>query len=320
MLDDYIYTVTQAALILNKSDKTIRSYATDGFLQTTKKIEGGSGIEKVFISARSLAELAERRKIALNFEALEKYTVDRDLLSSVFQGERPREERREESAPLPPDSLPQSRANPAEENAVIALLREQVGKLEIEKDELKRDVKEKERQLEDKNLALISVTKEMSERYQLIAMAREQAEARLAKLTEHTRILHLSTNRDIRRLQEGKLQAGDLSFLPLPSDISSGDYETSRPEPDEFTTPVVTPEDAAVSITVDPTPPPPPIATAPVPDETRQTEEPSSTPPEQAPAKRAERKQKRARVSAERTPAKEAPQKKRGFFRRIFGG
>jgi len=320
MTDEYVYTVTQAALILNKSDKTIRAYATEGLLRTTKKIEEGSGIEKVFISVKSLAELAELRKIALNFDALEKYTADRNLLESVFQRKQSRDDgERDNPSPVNSEPLALSRSMAAEENLVVAFLREQVGKLEAEKEEMKQDLKEKDRQLEEKNLSLIAVTRENSDRYQLIALAKEQAEARLAKLTEHTHILHLSTNRDIRRLQEGKLQAADLSLLPLPSDISAGDYDPTPPESEGYSATAKAPvEEAAASVTVDLVPPPSPLATVAEPDKPPVKEEVASI-PKQPTTKRRERKKKQERASSEKMPPKEAPQKKRGFFRRIFG-
>lgn len=318
-MDDYAYTVNQSALILNKSDKTIRSYIAEGQLQATKKIEAGSGIEKVFISARSLAELANARKISLNFEALERYTTNQELLADVFlrrpsQFEAPKAETSSPSISSAPS--PQ----PAEENLVIVLLREQIGKLETEKEEMKRDLKEKDRQIEDKNLSLIQATKDSSEQYQLIALAREQAEARLSRLLEHTRILHLSTNRDIRRLQEGKLQAGDLSLLPLPSEVSTGDYEATPPEPEDFVPEAAPERDTVFSVAVDPTPAPPPSPEKEpeiAPREPQAAEAVSA--PERKTPKKEDRRKRPEKTSSEKAPAKEISKKKKGFFRRIFG-
>ncbi|HTG33301.1 MAG TPA: hypothetical protein VLB76_10250 [Thermoanaerobaculia bacterium] len=317
MPDDFIYTVNQVALILNKSDKTVRTYAAEGLLETTKKNEEGSGIEKVFISASSIADLAERKKLALNFAALEEYTSDRPLLERTFQRARLTRESEAGSSTSPSNAPPTGNPPPAVETPVVAFLREQLGKLEAEKEELKRDLKEKDRQLEEKNGGLIAAIRESNDKYQLIALAKEQIEARLAKLVEHTRILHLSTNRDIRRLQAGKLQAGDLSPLPLPSEIRIGEYEAEVNEPSEGRTDREA-EETVIDIS-------PEVLTpaAPLPEQTEiaapasSFESPSTpTPPrrEKTPKKRRKAPQPERRAEKEQPPAK-----KKGFFSRLFG-
>src|SRR5882724_8435162 len=142
MPDDFVYTVNQVALILNKSDKTVRSYAAEGLLETTKRIEDGSGIEKVFISASSVADLVERKKLALNFAALEEYTPDRHLLDRTFQRTRVSSVGTvEDSNPTPSNVLP----TPAEETPVVAFPGMYPVTLEAEKASLKQAVQARAR-------------------------------------------------------------------------------------------------------------------------------------------------------------------------------
>jgi hypothetical protein len=322
MPDDFIYTVNQVALILNKSDKTVRSYAAEGLLETTKRNEEGSGIEKVFISASSIADLAERKKLALNFAALEEYTPDGSLLERTFQRTRLNSESEGGSSHSPSNTLPTFTPVPAEGTPVVAFLREQLGKLEAEKEDLKRDLKEKDRQLEEKNLGLIAAIRESNDKYQLIALAKEQGEARLAKLVEHTRILHLSTNRDIRRLQTGKLQAGDLSPLPLPSEIRIGEYEADSSENPSSGGREDREEEGTV-FDVSPEAHTPAPASTPEHAETASAVISSveSLSAEAAPQREKAPKKRRKLPQAKRKTEKEKqPAKKRGFFSRLFGG
>src|SRR5882724_2082475 len=316
MPDDFVYTVNQVALILNKSDKTVRSYAAEGLVETTKRIEDGSGIEKVFISASSIADLVERKKLALNFAALEEYMPDRHLLDRTFQRTRVSSVGAvEDSNPTPSNVLP----TPAEETPVVAFLREQLGKLEAEKEGLKQDLKEKDRQLEEKNSTLIAAIRESNDKYQLIALTKEQMEARLAKLVEHTRILHLSTNRDIRRLQAGKLQAGDLSPLPLPSEVRMGEYETEAPtrkqDHEERGEEKGTVVEISPEVFVPPPSPPKQAETTPA------VAENTADSLFAEPRKGRRAKKRRKMPLPEKKVEKEKPAvKKRGFFSRLFGG
>jgi hypothetical protein len=317
MPDDFVYTVNQVAIILNKSDKTVRSYAAEGLLETTKRIEDGSGIEKVFISASSIADLVERKKLALNFAALEEYTPDRHLLDRTFQHTRLHTVGTgEESSPTPSNVLP----TPAEETPVVAFLREQLGKLEVEKEGLKQDLKEKDRQLEEKNSTLIAAIRESNDKYQLIALTKEQMEARLAKLVEHTRILHLSTNRDIRRLQAGKLQAGDLSPLPLPSEVRMGEYETEAPPTRKQDHGERGDEGIVVEVSPEGYVPPPssPEQAETTPAVAEITADSLSVEPRKG--RRAKKRRKMPPLPEKKVEKEKPAVKKRGFFSRLFGG
>jgi hypothetical protein len=324
MAEDFIYTVNQVAIILNKSDKTVRTYIAEGALGSTKKIEERSGIEKVFISATSLANLIEKKALRVNFDALEKYTPSMHVLENLFgRGQHSLEEAKKEVDSLSPSNdrstLP-TPSNASDESLVIAILKEQVSKLEAEKDELKQDLREKDRQIEEKNLALIATTRENGDKYQLIALAKEQIEARLVKLIERTRILHLSTNRDIRRLQEGKLQAGDLSLLPLSFEGKAGDYEAeTTPEEDRPPSPPLSQEEAHTSVETAPSAPAQTEATefARAEREILESEPIPSPPAEQATSPKA---RKATTTKHQKKSSKEKPAPKRGFFRRLFGG
>ncbi|HKH47654.1 MAG TPA: hypothetical protein VKM72_23605 [Thermoanaerobaculia bacterium] len=317
MPDDYIYTVNQVALILNKSDKTVRTYIAEGGLDSTKKIEEASGMEKVYISALSLASLAEKKSFRLNFDELRKYTPNREVLEHTFGHRHLSEPREDNTSATPENPAPRSTAsNTAEESLVVSILKDQVSRLEAEKNELKQDLKEKDRQLEEKNVALIATTRETSDRYQLLAVAKEQAEAQLAQLREQTRILHLSTNRDLTRLKDGKLQAGDLSFLPTVETPEEG-FWTEPPE-EKWSSPF--PAEEEIRIPSEPVSPVTPLA-----DEPEQSAHPEegSAPP--APLPREEAKQtelpkaKREKGKGKKREKDKATPRK-GFFRRLFGG
>lgn len=320
MPDDYIYTVNQVALILNKSDKTVRTYITEGGLDSTKRIEEASGMEKVFISAASLASLAERKSFRLNFDELRKYTPNRDVLEQTF-GQRhsagPSEER---NASPPESSAPRPTAsNVSEESLVVSILKEQVSRLEAEKSELKQDLREKDRQLEEKNVALIATTRETSDRYQLLALAKEHAETQLAQIREHTHILHLSTNRDILRLKEGKLQPGDLS--PLPVETREGEFWTESPPEEKWTSSTSSGEE--IHISPESISPVTPIADEPDKSAEPAHSEEKSVPPEpilpEAPEQPEPLKAKKEKLKGKKQEKEKASPKK-GFFRRLFGG
>lgn len=278
-------------------------------------------MEKVFISAASLASLAERKSFRLNFDELRKYTPNREVLEHTFgqrhlgefKGERP-SVASESSAQLPTAS------NLPEESLVVSILKEQVNRLETEKSELKQDLKEKDRQLEEKNVALIETTRETSDRYQLIALAKEQAEAQLAQLREQTRILHLSTNRDLLRLKEGKLQAGDLSLLPV--ETREGNSRADSTPEEQWTSPTSREDEIRVApesvSSVPPTPDEPAQAAEPARAEEGSAPADSTIPPEDL------KKPETSKVKMEKPKGKKQEKEKtvpkKGFFRRLFGG
>lgn len=234
--DEFIYTVNHAAIILHKSDKSIRVYIAEGGIDATKKIEIGTGLEKVFISAQSLARFAASRGIRPNYDELAKVTPpeQQENVFAAFDFE-----------PKPTATTPGQTIVPAERTfdqdfraSVESVLRERITALEGEKAELRGEVRElgakyearierKDEQLTELQRELLKTTQEGARNYQSLALAKEQIEARLTKAMETTRILHLSTNRDLDRLRAGKLNPSDISPLPIVSDGNLEDFEAN---------------------------------------------------------------------------------------------
>lgn len=235
--DDFIYTVNQAAIILNKSDKTIRVYISEGGIEATKKVEIGTGLEKVFISARSLARFAASRGIRPNYDELAKITPpeQQENVFAAFDFEpRPRASMSAQTSPVERPLDQELRAS------VESVLRERIAALEDEKAELRGEVRElgakyeariehKDEQITELQRELLKTTQEGARNYQALALAKEQIEARLTKAMETTRILHLSTNRDLDRLRAGKLNPSDLSPLPIVGEGTPEDFEANPP-------------------------------------------------------------------------------------------
>lgn len=230
MYNDFFFTINQAAIILNRSDKSVRVYITEGALHSEKRYEDGSGIEKVFVSASSLADLARVRGIIPNYEALARYApeVQREAVLAAFQHDRPAM-----SSP-PSNPLPTATREAGElrgiETTVEALLREQIARLETQNEDLGEKLERKDARIEALHQELLDTTKRSGDDYRLLALAKEQLETRFAKVREHVRTISLATNRDIARLKAGKLSAQDLSPLPLPSEINPGEFEPPNQE------------------------------------------------------------------------------------------